>query len=47
MERDQVLCFVWPVCPVHHFGGHANVLAERAGVDTKAIWITPLFGVPP
>jgi hypothetical protein len=30
MERGQVDCFVWPVCPVHHLGGHANVVADRA-----------------
>jgi hypothetical protein len=30
MERDQVNIFVWPVCPVHHLGGHANVVADRA-----------------
>ena len=30
MERNQVNCFVWPVCPVHHLGGHASVVGDRA-----------------
>lgn len=30
MERHQVNCFVWPVCPVHHLGGHADVVADTA-----------------
>jgi len=30
MERDQVNCVLWPVCPVHRLGGHADVEAGRA-----------------
>ena len=30
MERDQVNVFVWPVCPTHQLGGHANVVAGVA-----------------
>jgi hypothetical protein len=30
MERDQVNCFVWPLCPVHHRGGHAGLVAGKA-----------------
>jgi hypothetical protein len=30
MERHQVNCFVWPVCPVHQLGGHAGVVAGKA-----------------
>jgi len=30
MERDQVNVFVWPVCAVHQFGGHAGVVAGEA-----------------